>query len=95
MFFEKFHKSKDKICPWPLCKGILNLKHAYIGVDVDFWRSLAGEANELTGVELADDHLPRLLDGAERLRRALVITVFHRLDLSEDFVGYSAHLHEK
>ncbi|MFO0006731.1 MAG: hypothetical protein ACK559_37000, partial [bacterium] len=70
-------------------------KNAYIGVDVDFWRRLAGEANELTGVELADHHLPRLLDRAERLRRALVITVFHRLDLSEDFVGYPAHLHEK
>lgn len=34
---------------------------SYISVDVDFRGCLAGEADELAGVQLPDHHLPRLL----------------------------------
>ena len=71
---------------------ILGAVYTYVGVDVDLGRRFAGEPDELARVQLPHHHFAGFLDSAERLRRALVITVLHRLYLAEDFVGNPAHL---
>ena len=74
---------------------ILGAVYTYVGVDVDLGRRFAGEPDELARVQLPHHHFAGFLDSAERLRRALVITVLHRLNLAEDFVGDPAHLKTK
>ena len=64
----------------------------YIGVDVYFWSSLTSKPDELPGVQLPDDHLPRLLDSSERLGCTLIISVLNSLDLAKDLIRYSADL---
>ena len=71
---------------------ILGAVYTYVGVDVDLGRRFAGEPDELARVQLPHHHFAGFLDSAERLRRALVITVLHRLYLAEDFVGNPANL---
>ena len=71
---------------------ILGAVYTYVGVDVDLGRRFAGEPDELARVQLPHHHFAGFLDSAERLRRALVITVLHRLNLAEDFVGDPTHL---
>ena len=67
----------------------------HVGVDVDFWRGLAGQPDKLVGVELADDHFAGLLHGPEGLGRALVVTVLHIFNLPEYLVRYAANLQKK
>ena len=38
------------------------LNITYVCVDVDFWRSLAGQPDKLARIKLSDHHLSRLLD---------------------------------
>ena len=68
------------------------LLSTYVRVDVDLWRGLAGQADELPGVERPYDHLAGLLHCPERRGRRRVVAVLHRLQLAEDLFGYPARL---
>ncbi len=58
----------------------------YVRVYVDFRSRFAGEANELPGVQGADDHLARLLNRPKSGCCGRIIAVLHGLDLSKHFL---------
>ena len=63
-----------------------------MSINVNLWCRFTCQPDKLSRIKLPDNHFPGLLDSTEGFGRTLIITVFHRFNLSKYLVGYSTNL---